>query len=339
MTGPILRSVFALILAAGSGCLGQSFLDFEFIPGGLPSEGLAISNQWQASLGISFILEDNTMPTLSQVGAPRTAFNGFGGPDLPAPGTDVGQFFLTDDGVLSNAPPALLVNYAQPASAASADILDIDFSEQWTVEAKDAAGNVLGTQVLSSGGNGTAVPFNFDFGSPVISQIRIAFTGSGGSIGLAFDNFLTVSPGAGSGQANSAEARLEINRQGASGTGPFDVSLFAGGSLEFRWSGPAMQPVILFSGPVNGGALPIPCLGSVDIGTAPTFGDIAVVFDGTVFPQSLFFTLDAGGSLSHTTAVPVSASGLGVGFQGLVLQPLGSPCGAVLTAAFDLQIL
>lgn len=334
-----------LLVAVALSCfalpaVSQSFIDFEFVPGGLPSEGLPISTEFQASLGIAFIMEDGSFPTLSEVGPPRTAFNGFGGPDQPAPGNDVGRFFLTDDGMLGGAPPALLINYTTPVTAASGDIIDIDFSEEWNVEARDAMGNVLASQLLQSGnGNGASTNFSFSFPTAVISQVRIEYTGGGSQIGLAFDNFLTVHPGDGTGQANSAEARLEINRQGASGAGPFDVQLFAGGTLEIDWSGPALFPVALMAGPTNGGALPLPCFGSIDVGTPPFFSDLVVLFDGTLFPQSLFFTLDAAGHLSQTTSLPASASGVNIGFQGFVFQPAGSPCGLVFTAAFDLSIL
>jgi len=331
--------IMGTLLALGTPSLAQSFVDFEFVPGGAPVDGLMISNQFQASLGISFIMENGTFPQLAQVGPPKTAFNVFGGPDLPAPGVDVGQFFLTDDGVVGSPPPPLLVNYATPVQAATGVIIDIDFTEQWTIEARDALANVLATQVLTSGGNGSVTPFNFDAGMPLISQIRIAYTGAlTNNIGLAFDNFLTISPGAGTGQPNSADARLEINRQGATGAGPFGVQVGGGSTLELQWSGPAGQPVILIAGPVNAGNAVIPCFGSLDLGMAVGFTDIEIVFDGTVFPQSLFLTLDPFGQLSQSSVIPASASGSSIGLQGAVIQPIGAPCSVVLTAAFEVSI-
>ncbi|MCA9322937.1 MAG: hypothetical protein KDB53_19510 [Planctomycetes bacterium] len=334
-----LLNTLGLMLALTSSVIAQSFLDFEFVPGSTPADGLTISTQFQATIGVSFILEDGTFPQLARVGSPRTAFSGFGGDDLVAPGVDVGQFFLTDDGVVSGAPSALLVNYVQPVYGASGVILDIDFSEAWTVEAKDAAGNVLATEVLGAMGNGSATPFSFDVGAPLIAQIRIAFTGSGSSIGLAFDNFLTTSPGFGSGQANSNEARLEVNRQGATMAGPFDVLVGAGSRLDLAWGGPPGKPVVLIAGPLNPGAANVPCFGSIDIGTPPFFPDLVIVFDGGVFPQSLFLSLDAGGRLLQSSFVPASASGAAIGLQGIVFQAAGAPCSTVFTAAFDLTIL
>ena len=331
--------VICILVGLGTSSLAQSFVDFEFVPGDAPVDGLLISNQFQASLGISFVMEDASFPRLAQVGPPKTAFNGFGGPDQPAPGVDVGQFFLTDDGVVGSPPPPLLVNYATPVEAASGIIIDIDFSEQWTIEAKDAMSNVLATQVLAGNGNGSATPFNFDVGMPLISQIRIAYSGQiTNNVGLAFDNFLTISPGAGTGQPNSADARLEINRQGATGAGPFGVQVGGGSTLELRWTGPAGQPVILIAGPLNAGNAVIPCFGSLDLGMAIGFTDIEVVFDGTVFPQSLFLTLDPFGQLSQSSVIPASASGASLGLQGAVIQPVGASCSVVLTATFDISI-
>ena len=332
-------TMVSVLFGLGTSSLAQSFLDFEFIPGGVPTDGLVISNEFQATLGVSFSLEDGTFPQLARVGAPRTAFTGFGGPDLPAPGVDVGQFFLTDDGVVSGSPSALLVDYVVPMTGASGVILDIDGNEEWTVEAKDALGTVLATVILGPMGNGTATSFSFDVGSPLISQIRIAFTGSGGAIGLAFDNFLTTSPGSGNGQPNSLDARLEINGQGASAAGPFDVLVHAGSPMNLEWSGPPGLPVLLLAGPVNAGAATLPCFGSIDLGTAPSFSDIIVVFNGTVFPQNLFLSLDSTGRLSQSSFVPPVAVGAVIGLQGLVFQPLGQACSAVFTAAFDVSIL
>ncbi len=332
--------ILTLVTAFSVPSFAQSFIDFEFIPGGVPSDGLLISTQFQATLGFSFSLEGGGVPRLAQVGAPQTAFVGFGAPDTPAPGVDAGQFFLTDDGSVGAAPPPMLVDFVSPVSGASGIILDIDFSEEWTVEAKDAMGLVLDTVILGTAGNGSASQFTFDVGAPLIAQLRIAFTGSGAGIGLAFDNFKTTSPGAGTGQPNSTDARLEINRQGENvDAGPFDVVVFAGSNLDLEWSGPAGFPVLLLAGPINTSGFVVPCFGSVDLGTPPTFSDLILVFDGSTFPQSLFYTLDVNGNLSQSTIIPPAAAGSVIGFQGAVGQPVGSPCISVFTAAFEVTIL
>ena len=52
-------------------------IDFESIPGlGAPVDRLEISNQFDASDGIVFRLEDGSFPELALVGLPETAFAG-----------------------------------------------------------------------------------------------------------------------------------------------------------------------------------------------------------------------------------------------------------------------
>ncbi len=90
-----------LFVGCAEHCAAQSTLiTFETIPNGVPSEGLVISNQFVTTHGVSFHFEDDTFPHLAMVGEPLTAFEGVGhGADTPASGQQVGQFFLTDDGV------------------------------------------------------------------------------------------------------------------------------------------------------------------------------------------------------------------------------------------------
>ena len=174
-------------------------IDFETIPGGTPSEGLVISNQFQATEGVIFRLEDGTSPVLAEVGSPLTAFTGppnNTGNDTPASGQNIGRFFLTDDGVLSSSlvSPALIVTYDIPTAAASGVILDIDFNETFLIEAKDINGSVLETITITAGdpntGDGIATFWSFDRTLNDIVSIR--FKGSrtqAGGFGLGFDNF------------------------------------------------------------------------------------------------------------------------------------------------------
>jgi len=72
-------------------------IDFESIPGSTPSDGMSISTQFQATHGVIFSLEGGGSPVLAKVGSPLTAFLGYNLQDAqPAPGTNVGDFFLTD---------------------------------------------------------------------------------------------------------------------------------------------------------------------------------------------------------------------------------------------------
>lgn len=186
------RMSAAILLASAVGAANAQTIDFESIPGAVPADGLAISNQFAAVSGVVFSLANGSDPVLAQVGAPQTAFQGFSlGPDQPAPGTNAGQFFLTDDGIVGPPPPTLLIDYLQPVAAASGVILDIDGTEEWTLEAFDGAGNLLATVVLGPNNNldGSATLWTFDEGALVIEQITLRYTGIQNIVGLAFDNF------------------------------------------------------------------------------------------------------------------------------------------------------
>lgn len=182
----------SIVLASVVNAANAQTIDFESIPGAAPADGLSISNQFAETSGVIFSLANGSNPVLAQVGPPQTAFQGFGfAPDQPAPGTNVGQFFLTDDGVVGPPPSTLLIDYLEPVAAASGVILDIDGTEEWTLEAFDGAGNVLATVVLGQDGtlDGSATLWAFDEGVAVIEQISLRYTGIQNIVGLAFDNF------------------------------------------------------------------------------------------------------------------------------------------------------
>lgn len=175
-------------------------ITFESLPGGAaPADQMAISTQYQ-SLGVTFSKEDGSFPRIARAGAPLTAFWGYQDiPDQPAPGTSVGQFFLTDSAGVGAPPSPLIVEYTNPVAHASGELLDIDQNEQWTVQALDSAGVQIGVAVLSpastGGGNGHAAPWSFDLASPLIRRIRISYTGTTTAfVGLAFDNFNAGAP-------------------------------------------------------------------------------------------------------------------------------------------------
>ena len=99
----ILIFLFSASIAMGQVSFGCLTLDFETIPGSEPASGVVLSDQYRSTFGVTFSLEGGGHPVLAQVGPPREAFQGPGrGSDNPAAGVDVGQFFLTDDGVLTN---------------------------------------------------------------------------------------------------------------------------------------------------------------------------------------------------------------------------------------------
>lgn len=142
------------------------------------------------------------------------------------------------------------------------------------------------------------------------------------------------------GQANSAAAHLEVNGAGAGACqGPFNVTLGAAATLTFAWQGPAGMPIAIVAGPQNPGGASFPCIGIADVGTPPLYADITLLFSGTVpgFPNNLFFLNGAGTALQAFT-LPSLPPGPLINLQGIVFQPVGAPCPAVLTAAFYIGV-
>lgn len=178
-------------------------IDFESITGvGTPTEGLIINNQFEETYGIIFSLEGGGSPRIAKVGAPTTAFSGpdsngssNSAGDTPAPNQNIGNYFLTDDGILSGiVSPALLVNYSTPTAAASGVILDIDFDESFLIQARNSQGSILQSISIDAGdqdtGDGIATFWSFDRPFEDISSIRFSGTRSdAGAFGLGFDNF------------------------------------------------------------------------------------------------------------------------------------------------------
>jgi hypothetical protein len=174
-------------------------LDFESIPSGSPADGIAISNQFQATYGVSFALEGGGFPLLAEADAPMTAFGGppNNAPDTAAAGQNIGSFFLTDDGVIDAPPPALLVSFDLPMAEASVTVLDIDgwhfgtIFEGFLVEARDAGGNVLDSILRrypeAGTGDGVATVFAFVRPSADIRSLRISYDpGSSKTDGIGF---------------------------------------------------------------------------------------------------------------------------------------------------------
>ena len=166
---------------------------------------------------------------------------------------------------------------------------------------------------------------------------------SSNSIGIEidWDHVSIVQQPPGIGQANSAEAMLfassAYSSSGAPGlSGPFRVQGLGGYQLALEWSGPPGAPFALIAAPTLGLPRPIGCGGTVDIGTAAGFADIAVVFDPTVPVFGSFFMLNASGYSYQYLQIPPLPPGLLLGaIQGAVFQ--SSACGLRMTAAFELR--
>ena len=203
--------VCAAIACACSATHAQ-VIDFESLPGGLPTDDLApISDQYQAEFGVRFDLVDpETLapigsPLIAKVGAPRTAFDGCG-PDTPFDLTTTGDTLLTDDASISGEAGTLLLTYSAPVGAAAGIVIDVDRRsantfEEWTIQALDASMDVLETRVLTAPlgddvctnnhgpGDATALGFAFEREQADIHYIVLRYTGNAGTVGLAFDNF------------------------------------------------------------------------------------------------------------------------------------------------------
>ena len=171
-------------------------INFESIPGDSLHEGLLIGNQYAQTLGISFKLEDGTLPQIAKVGAPTTAFSSQFGADIPSPNQGIGSFFLTDDGELNDldATP-LIITFSSPLDSASGVTLDIDHGEQFTIQARDVKDSILTVLVIQAGdqetGDGIATPWGFKRDQPDIHSIKFIGTRTQvGGFGLGFDKFV-----------------------------------------------------------------------------------------------------------------------------------------------------
>jgi hypothetical protein len=173
-------------------------LDFETLPDGSPAiDRMVISNQFAgAPFNIRFQYEDGTYPQIARVGTPYTAFKPN---DNPAVLQGVGSYFLTDDGLVraGGRPPALIVTFAQPTAVVSGAILDVDGDQSWRIDARNNAGVIGTTLILSvtnnpNSGNGIATYWSIVRSNADISSLRIAYTGGIDLPGFAFDNFSTT---------------------------------------------------------------------------------------------------------------------------------------------------
>jgi hypothetical protein len=204
---PALIAFAWAVAAAGPG--RATLIDFESIPGGAPSDGLAIGTQFLATAGVSFSLEGGGLPLLAQVGNPTSAF---APADTPDDGARHGSFFLNDDGnpfdSLEIAP--LRVTYSVAAASVSGDLIDVDFDEAIRIEARDANDQILEVVVICNQnasascttlggetgsfttGDGVTTSWSIARAQADIRSLRIVGErNNSGGFGLAFDNFDT----------------------------------------------------------------------------------------------------------------------------------------------------
>lgn len=186
-------------------------IDFESIVNA--KEGLKIDNQFLVQYGVSFELENGGRPVLAKVGSPTTAFSSNIGGDTPMPNQDIGEYFITDDGKISNftAIP-LIVRFTNPLDSVSAVVLDMDFDEIFTVTARGMNDEVLLEKIVQAGdegtGDGIATVFGFNLEGCKGAIYSLKFQGvrqASGGFGFAMDNFSFCFSGI------DVERNIEIN--------------------------------------------------------------------------------------------------------------------------------
>jgi hypothetical protein len=173
-------------------------IDFESIGTTNLYEGLPINNQFFNEFGVTFELEDGRPPLLAKVGGTTPfAFHSNWGSDTPKPEANVGNYFITDDGLVTvlKATP-LIVRFENPVDSVSAEVMDMDFDEVFTVTARDKNDNVLLTKTIKSGdpntGDGAATLFGFNMAGCLGTIYSLKFEGTrqvSGGFGFAMDNF------------------------------------------------------------------------------------------------------------------------------------------------------
>ncbi len=212
MKNPLLTYLLLSVAAVAysqveDGCI---FIDFESLPqNDSLYEGLIISDQFEEAFGLTFELEGGGHPVLAEIGAPQTAFAGPGPgqtQDTPAPGVDMGRFFITDDGVLGSnlISPPLILRFSTPIDSFAGCIVDVDFGEVFILEARDSNENVLVTDTLRAADPFTGTPADPGTGDGLLtcwgfnlpgcegSIYSIKFSGTrvqSGGFGLGMDHF------------------------------------------------------------------------------------------------------------------------------------------------------
>jgi hypothetical protein len=180
-----------------NGCIS---LDFESFPDETPVSGLVLSDQYKDAFGLSFRLEGGGFPVLAQVGGNvAEAFGSAWGNDTPAPGVDIGQFFLTDDGQLSGlTSPPIILDFEIPIDSFAGCILDMDFQEFFIIQALDEFGQVILEERFDAGdpntGDGELTCWGFNLPGCEGSIYSIRYAGfrpesSQGAFGLGMDFF------------------------------------------------------------------------------------------------------------------------------------------------------
>lgn len=241
-------------------CPGRNDLvTFETVPGETPAVGLPITDQYAATLGVSFSVEGGAdTPFLGDYGGARDGWycnDGFDCVDTPG---DFGRYFLAHPDQGTPELRDFIVDYTIPTPAMEFDLADIDGLEEWTITLYDEALSPIETRVIRAGDPGTGDSQMTHIalqGTGNISRLRIAFSGTPSPfVGFGFDNFNT--------RCSRSLCDLDVDLDGAPATvergGTFSFNATAHNAceipLEFdeatlEITGPASLNDLLYSGP------------------------------------------------------------------------------------------
>ena len=173
-------------------------INFELLPtGGLPFEGLELNDQYMASQGVVFMLEDGTSPHIAEIGGdqPVAFSSSFGnGNDTPDPSENVGSFFITDDGLwIAQNPAPLVIEWAGLSDTVSFSLMDIDGDEFFVMETFDDSNVLVSSDTIRANdpdtGDGILTEWGVQSSLENIKRLRI--TGAredGAEFGLGMDN-------------------------------------------------------------------------------------------------------------------------------------------------------
>ena len=172
-------------------------INFENILDATPMTGLPIGDQYYESTGISFYLDSGELPVLAGIGPPLEAFISVWGDDTSSDDDILGNYMLTDNGILAlNDLIPLNISFENPIDTMSAVVLDLDGDEYFDVIAYDEFGDILYEQRFSAGdpgtGDGIATPIGFNLPDCFGTIYSMKFEGQrndGEGFGFAMDNF------------------------------------------------------------------------------------------------------------------------------------------------------
>ncbi len=145
-------------------------------------------------------------------------------------------------------------------------------------------------------------------------------------------------------QPNSTLASLTVNGIGGATSpgvyppGPFYVTVPTTGpsawQVSFSWAGPPGSTLVVANGLLQPCAIDLGCNGRLDL----AFPTLNILFDGTMAPLNLFFTLGPTGIAVQSFTLPALPPGVFISLQGGVIQSgLGCLVPVKMTAAFQLS--